>query len=306
MLGLTLCLLPSATATPAAPAAPAAAADDSAPVLVIDGKPISRATYKDFLFKQFGANPKMLEQYVNNYLVDLEAKEQGISPTEKDAADWIEEKIQATQTNPEYKRFNLDPAELRRQYKPYARQFLVIETLIKRHRVNVDELRKEYEERYGEKRKVRHILFAGGAKLDQKQLPTPEQFEAAKKQADEACAALAKGADFEKLAKEQSDDKGSGAEGGDLGDVTRATAFVPEFLEAAFKLKEGEVSAPVKSQYGYHVIQVVKVTPPAKPFDDEAKKELSADALKRDVQGDEEDLYYRELRKKHKVETKIE
>ena len=66
---------------------------------------------------------------------------------------------------------------------------------------------------------------------------------------------LADGGDFAEIAKAKSTDVGSGAEGGDLGWFT-ADVMVPEFSEAAFKLEKGKVSAPVESQFGWHVIQL--------------------------------------------------
>jgi foldase protein PrsA len=93
--------------------------------------------------------------------------------------------------------------------------------------------------------------------------------------ADEATAKevkdkLAKGEKFEDLAKEYSTDPGSGQNGGDLGWFGKG-AMVKEFEEAAFKLKEGEVSEPVKSQFGFHII---KVTETVKPFE-EMKESLT-------------------------------
>lgn len=64
---------------------------------------------------------------------------------------------------------------------------------------------------------------------------------------------LKAGEDFAKVAKEMSKDPGS--EGGDLGWFTRER-MVPAFAEAAFKLKDGQTSDPVKTQFGWHVIQV--------------------------------------------------
>jgi peptidyl-prolyl cis-trans isomerase C len=83
---------------------------------------------------------------------------------------------------------------------------------------------------------------------------------------DEAKAILAdlkKGADFATVAKEKSKDPGA-AEGGDLGYFTR-DQMVPEFAEVAFKLDKGQLSDPVKTQFGWHIIKVedkrVKPTP---------------------------------------------
>jgi len=63
------------------------------------------------------------------------------------------------------------------------------------------------------------------------------------------------GEDFATLAQELSLDTGSGAQGGDLGWFTYGR-MVPEFSAAAFSLTPGEVSEPVKSDYGYHIIKV--------------------------------------------------
>jgi len=66
---------------------------------------------------------------------------------------------------------------------------------------------------------------------------------------------LKKGEDFAKVAAELSKDPGSGKEGGSLGWFTK-DRMVPEFAEAAFKLEKGQVSEPVKSQFGWHVIKL--------------------------------------------------
>jgi peptidyl-prolyl cis-trans isomerase C len=68
-------------------------------------------------------------------------------------------------------------------------------------------------------------------------------------------ARIVKGEDFGKLAKESSKDPGSGANGGDLGFMQRGQT-VPAFDEMLFKLKPGEMSEPVKTEFGYHIIKV--------------------------------------------------
>ena len=87
---------------------------------------------------------------------------------------------------------------------------------------------------------------------------------------DEAKAVLAdlkKGGDFAAIAKEKSKDPGSKESGGDLGYFTK-DQMVPEFAEVAFKLDKGQLSDPVKTQFGWHVIKVEdKRNQPVPEFD---------------------------------------
>ena len=79
-------------------------------------------------------------------------------------------------------------------------------------------------------------------------------------------AELKKGADFAALAKEKSKDPGA-ADGGDLGYFTK-DQMVPEFAEAAFKLDKGQISDPIHTQFGWHIIKVEdKRTKPTPTFD---------------------------------------
>lgn len=103
---------------------------------------------------------------------------------------------------------------------------------------------------------------------------------------DEAKAILAdlkKGTAFDKLAKEKSTDKASGAEGGDLG-WFKKTDMVKEFADAAFALKKGELSeTPIKTQFGYHVIQLEdrrQAPPPAfEEMQDQLREELARETV---------------------------
>jgi peptidyl-prolyl cis-trans isomerase C len=66
---------------------------------------------------------------------------------------------------------------------------------------------------------------------------------------------LKKGEDFEKVAKEVTEDPSGKANGGDLGYFSKEQ-MVPEFSDTAFKLEKGQISEPVKTQFGWHVIKV--------------------------------------------------
>jgi peptidyl-prolyl cis-trans isomerase C len=85
-------------------------------------------------------------------------------------------------------------------------------------------------------------------------------------------AQLKNGADFAALAKQKSKDPGA-AEGGDLGYFTKEQ-MVPEFAEAAFKLDKGQISDPVKTQFGWHIIKVEDKRIKPTPTFDEVKGQL--------------------------------
>jgi len=116
-------------------------------------------------------------------------------------------------------------------------------------------------------------------------------------EAKELLAELKKGTPIEKLAKEKSTDKASGAEGGDLGWFKR-TDMVKEFSDAAFALKKGELSeTPVKTQFGYHVIKVEdrRQAPPP------AFEEL-AEAIREDLARETVTAFIDQLRAGAKIE----
>lgn len=129
---------------------------------------------------------------------------------------------------------------------------------------------------------ARHILirFQGSRvplKPDQKDLTDAEAL--ARTQALRE--RLVKGEDFAALAKAESDDTGSGAQGGDLGSFGHGR-MVPVFEDAAFSLPIGELSQPVKSPFGYHLIQVqARSVDPLEKVKPEIEKKLQSEAAQK-------------------------
>jgi peptidyl-prolyl cis-trans isomerase D len=123
--------------------------------------------------------------------------------------------------------------------------------------------------------KARHILLNTTGKSKDEEV-------AIKAKADSLLKQLKSGGDFAKLATENSQDPGSATKGGDLGWLTHGQT-VPEFDKAAFTLKPGEISDLIKTQYGYHIIQVQeKEAARLKPFE-EVKTEIAANYKKAKV-----------------------
>jgi peptidyl-prolyl cis-trans isomerase C len=109
------------------------------------------------------------------------------------------------------------------------------------------------------------------------------------KEAKAILADVKKGGDFAAIAKEKSADPGSGKQGGDLGWFEKRR-MVPEFADAAFAAEPGQVVGPVKSQFGYHIIEVQEKRE-STPFD-EVK-----DKLKERVRRELTQKYVEEIKK---------
>ncbi|HEX8909376.1 MAG TPA: SurA N-terminal domain-containing protein [Anaeromyxobacteraceae bacterium] len=133
---------------------------------------------------------------------------------------------------------------------------------------------KEHGARFDRPRRMRarHILVAvaDGAPQDAQ--------EAARKKIDGLADRVKKGEDFAKLAQEASDDPGSKAMGGDLGFFGPGVMAKP-FEDAAAKLSPGQVSDPVRTQFGWHLVKLEAVQPAKKESLDEAKPEIAREIL---------------------------
>lgn len=140
-----------------------------------------------------------------------------------------------------------------------------------------DELRRVYEAnkdnfRIPERVRARHILLKTQGK-------TKEEEAKLKTKAEDLLKQLKGGADFTKLAKENSEDPGSKDKGGDLGLFGRGQMVKP-FEDAAFSLKVNEISGVVKSDFGFHIIQTTeKEAARLKPFE-EVKAEIAKERQK--------------------------
>lgn len=98
--------------------------------------------------------------------------------------------------------------------------------------------------------------------------------------AEEALARIKGGEDFAKVAAEASKDPGSKAEGGDLGWFTKER-MVPDFANAAFAMKAGQVSDPIKTQFGWHVIKVEEKRTKPQPTFDELKEQIDQHLIRK-------------------------
>jgi parvulin-like peptidyl-prolyl isomerase len=138
-----------------------------------------------------------------------------------------------------------------------------------------------------ETRTARHILIAPAVSGTQTStsetstsvtLATEAEWAAALTKAEKVRADLVGGADWKTEAAEYSDDPGSKNSAGDLGTIKKGQ-MVAEFDQAVFSLAKDEISQPVKTVYGYHIIQVTGITPAKQETLDEAKATIQSKLL---------------------------
>jgi foldase protein PrsA len=190
-----------------------------------------------------------LDTLVQQHIVDFEAKECGepCKVTKEDIDARLEEVKQTRgETDAEFAKFLKDnkitPADARALLRAGMQQDLLYEHVTRGVRFTAEDAKKYYDEHPAEFRRaagrtVSHILVATRAEAQSlRAQATPEN--------------------FNDLAREHSTDPSAKTNAGDLGELTRGSGFVPEFENAAFELGDNEISQPVQTQFGWHLILV--------------------------------------------------
>jgi peptidyl-prolyl cis-trans isomerase D len=178
-------------------------------------------------------------------------------------------------------------------------KYLVVDRTRVRAQVKIpdSDLKADYERRRGsfqmpEQVAASHILI----KVDPEKGPAADA--EAKKKAEALFARVQKGEDFAKLANENTDDPSGKSNGGQLSPFGRGQ-MVPEFEQAAFDMKPGEIRGPIKTQFGYHIIKVLSKLPARiRPFE-EVREQISSELSETRAQA-ETDRLGRELAEKIK------
>ncbi len=166
-----------------------------------------------------------------------------------------------------------DSADFKRKLE-FARKKLLMEGLLQsagKEAITDEAMHKVYDEavkQIGEEKEVhaRHILFRAPAGDEKAGKEAEDKIKA-------VIARLKKGEDFAKVAGEVTEDPSGKANGGDLGYFTK-DQMVPEFSDTAFKLETGQISEPVKTQFGWHVIKVEDKRTKQAPKFEEVKPQI--------------------------------
>lgn len=233
----------AAPAVPATPeAAPVAAPAPADPVVISAGAiEVRRSEFENAIrslpneYQQYALGPgkrQFAQDVLRMKLLAAAGREQGLdrSPEIQTQLDMMRDNLVANALVQRVQAsFTLDEAALRQTYEANKAQY--------------------------EKANARHILIAfKGSPAAQPGKPELTE-EGAKAKAEDLRKKIEGGASFEELAKTESDDVGSGANGGSLGEFARGQ-MVPEFEQTAFTAAVGAVSEPVRTQFGFHLIRV--------------------------------------------------
>jgi peptidyl-prolyl cis-trans isomerase C len=238
-----------APATPSAPADPVLAKVNGDPIRLSDVQEAAQSLPQARSMPPQQLLPVMLEQLIDAKALLLKAQAAGL---DKDPE--VQKAIKAAQERA------LESAYLTHTIRP---------------QVSDEAVKAKYDAEYANK--------PGEEEIHARHILVPDEATAKK-----IIAQLQKGADFAKLSSQYSKDPGAAQQGGDLGFFKKGD-MVPEFSDVAFSLKDNEISpTPVKTQFGYHVIQVLgRRTAPPPPFDqvkDQIRQGMVQAAIQKEVE----------------------
>lgn len=222
---------------------------------------ITQADLDEALNKQYGS--ATLDALIQDKIVVLEAEKQGVVASEEEVNKQLNTVMEQQGGEEAFNAALASSNMTIEDFKKNLNSFVLASKLIEKQVDTSDKALQAY-------------LSANAATFN-----TEAQVEASHiLVADEATATKVKaeldgGADFAALAEKYSTDTGSVANGGSVG-YFAAGAMVPEFSEAAFAMKKGEVSEPVKSEYGYHIIKVTGIKKATDASLENLKEEVKA------------------------------
>lgn len=257
-------------------------------VAKVNDEVITKDELYDLLVEQNGN--QVLEALIQEKIVDAEAKKADIKISDEDLDKELEKMVEEAGGQAQFEQmlmyYGMDKDEMKNNLKTNLKIKALVKDDISVTDKDVEDyfLANKAEFEQVEEVKASHIL------VDEEE------------KAKEIYKELKDGGDFAELAKEHSKD-GSAQFGGDLGFFPRGE-MVKEFEEVAFSLGVGEISEPVKSEFGYHIIKVAEKQE-AKEADLESNKEEIKDKVFEKKIPEAYQAWYQEVYPEYKIENKL-
>jgi foldase protein PrsA len=259
-------------------------------VAKINGEAISEDELYDVMVEQYGA--ASVEQLIADKIVASEAKKEKVTITDKELNAEIDKLKESYGGEEVFDQMLVSNNTTLDALKEELKSYLTLrKLLVPQIEITENELKTYFEENkesLGEAEQVKasHILVEDEAT------------------AKEIKQKLTDGADFAELAKEYSTDEGTKENGGELGFFARGT-MVTEFDDVAFALPLNEISDPVKTDYGYHIIKVEEKKEGKEANFDDSKAEIKETLIDQKLES-EYSTWLEEKKKDYDIENSLE
>ena len=211
--------------------------------------------------KNKGINNNILSFIIDNEVAYQDAQRENIKVEDKDVNEKYEDLKETLKSNSAYKA-KLDEVGVNDDFlKSQVKKDLIVskykENFMKNIKINDNEIKTYYDNHKDEftKEEVRASQILISTLDDNNNVVNQEQKEKLKDKAEDILEKLKNNEDFAILAKEYSDDKNSGKDGGDLGYFSKEDKNI-DFTNPVFKLEKDQLSDIIETEYGYHIVKV--------------------------------------------------
>jgi foldase protein PrsA len=260
--------------------------DPDGVLVVVNGRPITRGEFYRRILERLGTR-ELVSGVIKEELFRQEAERRGIQVAEEEAEreaekvlDDMAERAGGYEKLAEvYEKQGMTVEDLRLDVvRKMKVELLTLNVLVAMRQIDEQVLREYYKQTYGNKRYVtRHVVYGFLPPPDRPDVSRERLRKQAYLKALKAVERLRQGADFETLARTESEDEVTRESGGRLGALTEYSPMPAVLKEAVFSLEAGEISEPVENpRGGYHIFQVTEVLPPEPYVDcvEKMKREL--------------------------------